>query len=190
MVSYRFRLKVNFLNIKSATEGLERYTGFPIKRVNVTLESRRPHDESFSYNLCQRFYGRDDELRIVIRKAKRILSTLLVIDKEGNYKKLTGALFSLIGNMYYILGEFRASTGYFMKALSYGKNDITNWVEFMFSLRANGNIDVFEDLIFNLQGVYEAWRDDKETEMTQEKVYELIRLAKHEAESSHVVRER
>lgn len=178
------------MNIKSATEELERYIGFPIKRVNVTLESRGPHDELFSYNLCQRFYGRDNKLRVAIKRTKLILSILLAMDKEGKYKSLTGAFFSLIGNMCYVLGEFRASTGYFMKALSYSKNDITNWVEFMFSLRANGNIDVFEDLIFNLQGVYEGWRDDKETEMTQEKVYELIRLAKHKAESSHVVRER
>ena len=61
-----------------------------------------------------------------------------------------------------------------MKALSYNKNDLTGWVEFIFALRANGNCEVFEDIIFNLEKIDNMWKQDSDKKLNKEKVYELI----------------
>ena len=157
---------------------LESYLGFPIKRVEITLESRNPHDETFSYGLCQRFYNKNDELKIAINKTTSILLSLVKLSNEKNNKQIS-TYFSLLGNMYYILGDFNKSIGCFMKALSYNKNDLTNWIELIFTLRVGGNFEVFEDLIFNLKKIYNAWKIDSEKRLNKEKVYELINKVKN-----------
>ena len=40
------------LSIQNEIKALEKYLGFPIKRVEITVESYKPHDEMMSYGLC------------------------------------------------------------------------------------------------------------------------------------------
>ena len=159
---------------------LESYLGFPIGKKDILLESNEPHDEAFSYNLCQRFYGKNDDLKKAIEIANKILKKLLQEYKKDNsqvYLKDIERFYSLIGNMYYLLGDFKYAVGYFMKSLSYNKNDISNWVGLLFSLRSIGDFKLFEDGIFNFENLCRAWRDDPGKEMTQKKVIELIKKA-------------
>lgn len=162
-------------NIQSDIKELEDYIGFPIKRKEITLESNESYDETLSYNLCQRFYGKDKELTVAIKKTEEILIEIIETNKKDNKQKKEIALFfSLLGDMYYLASDFNKSINCFMKALSYNKIDITNWVGLMFSLRANGNIKIFEESIFNFEYIYNAWRRDPSNKMDQEKIYELI----------------
>jgi tetratricopeptide (TPR) repeat protein len=158
---------------------LENYIGFPIKRNETKLESNKPHDETFSYGLCQRFYNKDKELKIAIKNLTNIIIKLENQSKKNkNCKRETALLFSLLGDMYYLASDFSKSINCFMKALNFNKEDITNWVGLMFSLRAYGEIDIFENLIFNFEDIYYTWKKDTGSEMNQEKIYELMRKIK------------
>lgn len=151
---------------------LEKYLGFPITRVQINPDSKNPYDETISYGLCQRFYNKEDELQRAVIKTTNILMQL--INKE-NDKKLIALYFSLLGNMYYILGDFKKSIGCFLKTLSYNKEDMTGWIELMFAIRANGDFGVFEDIIFNLEKIYIKWCNDKSEVLTKEKIFEIIK---------------
>jgi len=180
--------------IRAEIMDLENYLGFPIKRREITLKSKQPHDETFSYGLCQRFYGKEKELQRAIKITTGILVELVKqhdkltkqhairYDKSNGSGKQIALFFSLLGDMHYIASDFTRSTNCFMKALSYNKTDITNWAGLMFSLRAIGEFEIFEDLIFNFEKVCRAWQKEKprknnsEDELDQQKISEIVRI--------------
>ena len=153
---------------------MENKIGFPLRRVEITDKTLKSYDETFSFKLCQKFYGKREELRPLTEK---ITSLLLKLIKNGD-NKLIAYCFSLLGNMYYILGDFKKSIGCFLKSLSYNKNDLTNWIELIFALRAEGKFEIFEDIIFNLEKIYISWKNDLDSKLTKEKIYELINKVK------------
>jgi len=161
------------LLIQDEINEIEKFLGFPIKRSEITIESEEPHDEKFSYGLCQRFYRKEDELKIAIDKTTKILSNLIKSSNKEKNEQIS-IFFSLLGNMHYILNDFNRAAGCFMKSLSYNKNDLTSWVEFIFSLRSMGNFEVFEDMIFNLEKIHHTWEADPDSNLTKGKIYELI----------------
>ena len=150
---------------------LEQYIGFPLRKKDVTIESKEPHDETFSYGLCQRFYGKEDELKKSIKLGNEILFNLLKNKKDAKQIEM---LYSLIGNMYYLSGDFNYAAGYFMKCLSYNKEDISHWVGLLFCLKALGEFELFEKGMFNFEKLNLAWKNDKEKELTQKKAVEII----------------
>ena len=151
---------------------LEAYIGFSVRRGILTLESKEPYDESFSYGLCQRFYNKDVELDVAIGRTTSIL--LRMVGKSGVDSIQKARFFSLLGNMHYLKGDFRSAIGCFMKSLSFGKDDMTPWIELMFALRANGNFGEFEAIAFNLEGIHALWRSDPATNLTRENVLGLV----------------
>lgn len=157
---------------------LENLIGFPIRRKEVLLELNEPHDETFSYGLCQRFYGKDRELEKAISESNGLLMLMLreqKLDPSRADRKEIERLYALVGNMYYLLGDYRMSAGYFLKSLSYNKNDITPWIELLFSLRAIGEFELFEKGIFNLEKIYNSWKENPETELTQALFNKIIK---------------
>ena len=66
---------------------LENFLGFRIRRERITFASGKSHDETFSYNMCQRFYGKDDELMLAIRAGNDILLNLL---RDGSDRQMAG----------------------------------------------------------------------------------------------------
>ncbi len=157
---------------------LENLIGFSVRRKAVPLELNEPHDESFSYGLCQRFYGRAGELEKAISEANGLLMMLLRenrLDPSKAAHNEIGLLYALVGNMYYLLGDYRMSAGYFLRCLSYNKNDITPWIELLFSLRAIGRFELFEKGIFNLEKIYNSWKENPETGMTQALFNKIIK---------------
>ena len=161
-------------NIKSNIKELEDYIGFPINRKEITLESKEPHDETFSYGLCQRFYGKENELKRAISSANKILAQLLQKRNDPAYTKQIEMFYSLIGNMYYLSGDLKYAIGYFMKSLSYNKNDISDWIGLLFSLRGLGKFGLFEKGIFKFNELCTMWSTYSKRELTQEVVIELI----------------
>ena len=159
-------------NIQSEIKELEDYIGFPVKRKEITFEAKESHDETLSYGLCQRFYGKDKELKIAIKKTENILINLI---KFGYNKKKIALFFSLLGDMYYIEGDFNRSINCFRKALSYNKVDITNWVGLIFSLRAIGEFKLFENGIFNFKELCTACKHNISDEFTKEEFTELLK---------------
>jgi|TARA_Y100000310_G_C20531988_1_gene738944 tetratricopeptide (TPR) repeat protein len=157
-------------------EMLEKYLGFPIKKKEITLKSNEPYNEVLSYGLCQRFYNKDDELKLAIKKTTTIL--MKILNNKDTDEKYISIFFSLLGNMYYVLGDYKQSIGCFMKSLSYNKNDTTDWIELIFALRAYGEFEIFEDIIFNFEKIYNEWKNNPSKELTKEKVYELINKIK------------
>ncbi|HLD86954.1 MAG TPA: hypothetical protein VJB12_02730 [Candidatus Nanoarchaeia archaeon] len=151
---------------------LEAYIGFSVRRGILTLESKEPYDESFSYGLCQRFYNKDVELDVAIGRTTSIL--LRMVGESGVDSVQKARFFSLLGNMHYLKGDFRSAIGCFMKSLSFGKDDMTPWIELMFALRANGNFGEFEAIAFNLEGIHALWRSDPATNLTRENVLGLV----------------
>lgn len=155
---------------------LERGLGFPVRRVETTDETRRSHDETFSYDLCQRFLGKEEELERAMRRLTRILLALsekTVPDEEE--RKRRGFCYSLLGNMHYMRREFLKSIGCFMKALDDNRRDMTGWIELMFAVRAHGDFETFERIIFNLDCVYETWRNSGEEALTRARIEGMIR---------------
>jgi tetratricopeptide (TPR) repeat protein len=153
------------MEINNHIKKLEREIGFEIKRPIITLKNKQPHDETFSYNLAINFYEKEEHLKSVIIAANKILEQLL-LDKEDIKKILL--FYSLIGDMYYVLGKFKISAGYFMKTLSSNKEDLTSWIGLLFSLRALGKFELFERGIFDFDKIYYEWKNSSEKEMTQE----------------------
>ena len=155
---------------------IENEIGFPIKRIESTDKTLSPYDETFSFKLFQKYYRKENELQALIEKTTRLL---FVLEKEPNKDtRLIAYCFSLLGNMHYILKDFNKSIGCFMKSLSYNREDLTNWIELMFALRAHGNFMEFEGIIFNLEKIYSLWLQDPERELKKEKIYELISNAR------------
>lgn len=152
------------------------WLGFSIRRDRVRLEDNLPHNESLSLGVCHRFYGKEEELKEAIKRGNGILRGLLTLEKnKGDISRRYLYLFyALVGNMYYFKGDFKLSTGYFMKVLDYEREDLTAWVELLFSLRAVGEYDLFEQGIFNLEQVYKGWRESKEKRMGKEVLVKLI----------------
>ena len=100
--------------IQSDIKKLEDYLGFLVERREVTLEANEPHDEILSYGLCQRFYGKEEELRIAIEKTTVILMELKRCDNR-NLKKEISLFYSLLGDMYYLASDFTKSINCFQK---------------------------------------------------------------------------
>ena len=182
------------MDIQIEIKKLEEFIGFPIKKREVTLESGESHDETFSYSLCQRFYGKENELKNAINQGNKILSELLKCQKSKISEhaqeppviyerfltnkrdaKQIETFYSLIGNMHYLLGDFKFAAGYFMKCLSYNKNDVSHWVELLFCLRALEEFELFEKGMFNFERLNLAWKNDKEKNLTQEGVIDIIK---------------
>lgn len=152
---------------------LEKFMGFRIKKERILAGSEKPFDETFSYNLCQRFYGKEKELMLAIKTGNEILLELI---GRGGRKQVLCWMYSLVGNMYYILGKFETSTGYFMKVLSLDREDISGWMELMFSLRAMGKFEMFEKIDFNIELLSRLWAEDRENEMNRERLVEILGL--------------
>jgi tetratricopeptide (TPR) repeat protein len=150
---------------------LEKYIGFPIKRPEVTLESGRPYDESFAYRLCQQFYGNPDALTQAIRTTTKVLLTREVDRKQREL------LFAVLGNMYYLQGDFDRSIGCFLKSLTLNKIDLTNLIELAFALRASGRTALFEDIMFNLEVIGMLLRQESK-EINKDKIVEIIEKIK------------
>jgi tetratricopeptide (TPR) repeat protein len=161
--------------IQDRINEFEMFIGFPVKRKETLAESNNSHDESFSYNLCQRFYGQDAELELAIARAT---SLLILLTKESGFSREKELLFSLLGNLYYLQGDFERSIGCFLKALSSNKKDLTNLIELAFALRASGRISIFEDIIFNLERMHFTLRDYSQGELNKDRILEIIGKAK------------
>ncbi|MBL7056091.1 hypothetical protein ISS07_04220 [Candidatus Woesearchaeota archaeon] len=157
--------------IKTKIEDLESFIGFPVRRVLVTPAAKNPHDETLSYNLALRFYKKREEIEEAIIKVEAILVGLM---NSGAESEDISVYFSLLGNMHYILGDFDKSVNCFMKSLSYNKEDLTSWVELIFSLRALGEFEIFEKIIFNLEKFYDLWIQENSYELNKDKIYWLI----------------
>lgn len=155
-------------------KSLEKYLGFEIRKKSISLKSEQPYNEAFSYSLCQKFYRKEKELKKCIEHSKKILHKLLSKKNRSLYKEKIEHFYSLIGNMYYLLGDFNNSAGFFMKCLSFNKDDLSHWIELLFSLRALGEIDLFEKGIFNFKELCIAWKNDSDQQLTQRKVVQLI----------------
>jgi tetratricopeptide (TPR) repeat protein len=145
--------------------------GFRAHRRIIALEDNEPHDETFSYSLALRYYGREIEMDEAIALAKEILRIMPGQCSNEDISQMC----SLIGNMLYIRGDFRLSAGYFIRALSYSKRDITPWIELLFSLRAIGEAELFEKGIFGLEELYNKWISCPEHELTQAKLVSMIK---------------
>lgn len=163
------------MSMQQEVQELEADIGFPVRRERLSPAGRKPYDESFSYTLCQRFYGKEEELERAIRKTTTIIIHLLQ-EKEDTGRR-AALFFALLGNMYHLKGDFRRAAGCFMKALGHDREDMTFWIELMFSLRANGDVREFEAIIFNLENVYESWRREAEGELTRERLKGIIENA-------------
>ncbi|MBN2457564.1 hypothetical protein JXB31_00345 [Candidatus Woesearchaeota archaeon] len=166
---------------------LERYLGFEIRTRRTAIDSDACHDESISYSLCQRFYGRKDELEKALAYANNMLDMIDgILEPEGlpeyarkdyeNYKSTNTILliYQLVGNMYYMQGDFQRSAEHIMRCLSYERNDIGLWVELLFSLRSAGEFVLFEDAMFNFRALVIQWQADPDKILTHQKVVELI----------------
>lgn len=135
---------------------LEKYLGFELRREIITFGSNEPHNESFSYGLALKFYNENKALMKAIMMATEIVKDLDGNDDEHLFR---GLMFCLLGDMYYLYGDFNRSLGCFIQSLKLSKNDYTTWVGFMFAIRATDNIELFEKMIFNLGRIYDAWND-------------------------------
>jgi tetratricopeptide (TPR) repeat protein len=153
---------------------LEKIIGFSLKFKNITLKSKESHDESFSYGLSMRFYNKNNELIKTIIKTKQLL--YLVKKRKKSDKITIESLYSLIGNMYYILGNYSISAGYFMKCITLNKKNITFWIELLFSLRAMGEFELFEKGIFNLEKMILDWdKSSKKKKLNKNNFLKLIK---------------
>lgn len=149
---------------------IEQFLGIKASRRRLVLEDNEPHDETFSYGLCCRFYGDDRKLNDAIEIGD---SELRHMAGNASAKELADG-FALVGNIHYLLGNFRQAAGYFMKGLEYDREDITLWIELLFCIRAMGKFDLFEGAIFNIEPLVKSWIGDNDRELTQKKVTELI----------------
>ncbi len=150
---------------------LEEYLRFPVKRVIVKLDYETPHDEAFSYAICQRFFNKPDQLKTAMQLGNKALNQLL---KKEDYIQISH-LFALVGNMYYLQEKYKISAGYFLKSINYNKKDLTSWIELIFSIRAMGDFDTFDKCIFNLKKLYTLGQ--REEEITQQTLLKLIEQA-------------
>lgn len=149
---------------------LQHQIGFYPSREIKTLEAGEPHDETFSYQLARDFYNNEKALEKPISLTKKIIyETQYKLD----FDKLT-IFYSLLGDMYYIYGDFSKSLGCYMNALSYNRKDLASWVGLMFSLRALGEFELFEKIIFNLEQVYNKWVEHKSVVMDKNILLQLL----------------
>lgn len=145
------------------------YMGIELTRNSIPFEMNECHDESISFEVCQRFYGKDKELDECILKAKKDLKEML-INRQGEIE----LMHAFIGNLLYLRGDYAEAAGYHMNILSVKREDITPWVELIFCLRGMGKFELFEDAIFSLGWIYNRWKHDPERKMTQKKFIELV----------------
>lgn len=156
-------------------ERAEKIIGVPLRRTEITLESGEPYDEGASYALSQHFYGKEGELRDAIRDMTRFLAAFA--RQRQDSQKDAAVLYSLLGNLHYIAGSFNESANCAMCAASLNRNDITYWVELAFSLRALGEFDVFEGILFNFERIVRLWQQSGEFHLTREALLGLIDAA-------------
>jgi tetratricopeptide (TPR) repeat protein len=149
---------------------IEILLGMKASRKRLVFDDQEPHDESFSYGLCCRFYGDEKTLNDAIVIGNRELRDMI---GKATPKELADG-FAMVGNIHYLLGNFSQAAGYFMQGLNYDREDITLWVEFLFCLRAMGKFGLFERAIFNLGPLIKAWANNPAQELTQKKAVELI----------------
>jgi len=163
------------MDMMQEIKDLESSTGFPVRRNILKPERKESYDESFSYGLCQRFYNKEEELDAAIKKTTSIILGLLN-EKSPDFRQ-TALFLSLLGNMYYLKGDFKKAIGCFMKSLSWNKEDMAPWIELMFALRASGSFREFESIIFSIEKIYDLWKSDPAKELSKEKIYQLINAA-------------
>lgn len=161
-------------NIYEKIKELEEFLGFPLSRKGVRLEDNLPHDESVSYGLCQRLYGNPEDIKKAINRLTCIIIGLKKIKGNNNLEEQIAFFFSVLGDLYYLEKDFDKAINCFMKALSYNREDITNWAGLIFSLRSHGEFKIFEEMIFRFEEIYIKWREDKSNEMDQKKLKELL----------------
>ncbi|MBS1266539.1 MAG: hypothetical protein MAG795_00506 [Candidatus Woesearchaeota archaeon] len=142
--------------------------GIPVNRVEVTLNSSSPHDESISYNIAVNFYGKERELKYAIKEVNSYIKKLL---KIGSKKKISLA-YSIAGNLFYTKGNYKMATGYFIESIKYNRKDLTNWVELFFAIRAMGKFELFEKCIFNIEAIYDEGQN--QTQFGQKQFLELV----------------
>ncbi len=159
------------MDIDTQLADLEEMFGFPIKRREITLESKEPYDENVTYSLCHRFYNEPSKLPVAIQKATMVLTNV----KDSHDLNQKAILFCVLGDLYYLQGDFSKSLGCYMKALSNQKKDVTPWAGFLFSIRALGHFDLFEDIIFHFEEFYKAWEMDTSWDFSKEKIEEMRR---------------
>ena len=154
--------------------------GFELRKRHTPFEAGQPHDETISMALCQRFYGKDEELKKATEEAERIFSLLLaehMATKRENLLPYLELFSEVLGDMHYTAGEFKAAAECFMKTLSYNRRDITPWVELLFSLRCMGEFRLFERGIFNLEKLCRLWQNSKSSELNFDRLGVLIENA-------------
>ena len=165
--------------VETKIKELEDYIGFLIERPETSIDSYEPVDDRFSYGLCQRFYGKKEELELAIKKTTELIVKLIKFKGGDVFFENKAVLFySLLGDMYYIRSDFDKSINCFMKALSCNKKDITNWAGLIFSFRSYGEINLFEDIIFNFEKICRYWEKDSSKEMNKKKIFELVEKVK------------
>ena len=148
----------------------EELLGMKAARKRILLGDNEPHDETFSYGLCQRFYSDKDRLRAAAEIANSEIRQMI---GRASGKQLADA-FALVGNIYYLLEDYGQAAGYFMKAITYDREDITCWIEFLFCLRAMGEFELFEKGIFNIGQLYNNWKANPQTQMDQDTLSGMI----------------
>jgi hypothetical protein len=149
---------------------LEELIGFSLRRPAVRLEEGIPHDERYSYFLCQRFFGKDEEL---LRAITLALASLRQALKDRDRAGIVDFA-SLLCCMHYLRGDFPQSAGYATIALSYERQDLTIWVDLLFAVRGMGEFALFEQALFNLPTLYQLWKSDPETVFSQDKFVRML----------------
>lgn len=151
---------------------LEELIGFYPDRVIIRVNSKKPHDETFSYKLAQKFYNNPEGLKRPIILTKQIIYDLQNSPKLNFYSMTI--FYSILGDMYYIYGDFNRSMACFMRALSYNREDLASWVGLMFSLRSLEDYDSFEKIMFNLQTVHDRWLQNDSAVLTKDILSEML----------------
>lgn len=153
----------------------EEFLGFKISHLEVTVESGKTHDEKISLAVCHRFFGMEEELKQAIKIGNRVLVDLInEIKRNGRYSEDIYVFYSLVGNLYYCSGNFKVAAGYFLKSISASKYDIGPVVELLFTLRALGEYDLFEEGMMDFERICLDWRADPRHEITQDMFVKLI----------------
>jgi len=163
-------------SLQDNLRALEAFLGMEIMREPLEAGSKKSYNEIFAYALCNRFVGREEQITQAIQETKKCIVLLMGEDQNQQIQRKTALLFSALGNLYYIAGDFHKSLGCFMKSLSNEKNDLIPWVELMFAYRAVGEFDTFEEIHFNLEKYYHAWQKHPSTAFNHSVLQEILGL--------------
>jgi len=85
----------------NAIREYEKRLGFPVRRRCITLEMNEPHDESFAYPLCVKYYGNNQAIASLIAQGNSIIRMLLAEYRNSPQDSTIQSLehfYSLVGN--------------------------------------------------------------------------------------------